>query len=152
MKNLKSLWLVPLVLALFLTNAAAADWFMGLDDYTAGVPSQMEKEGKAAGLFFRGTLASISEESRQVVINTTVPGFFGPQLSNVPFTINDDTTMTICIQSTGKCENAASGTEGWEMLTNVENLTSLSLAKKDVVVVSDPETGRTVHMEILYEL
>lgn len=151
MKSLKILGFLPLLVALFIGTAFAAEQYMGLEDYSMGVPAQSQK-ALSGSVYYTGTLAALDEASHEILVKTTVPGLLGPEETIVPFRINDETTMTICFKSTGECVAATTGSEGWEALKNYEDRSDFALARKDIVLVGDPESDRIVHVQIDYDL
>lgn len=152
MRYIKSLLMVPLFLGLFATGARAADWFMGLEDYSAGVPSQSEKQ-TVQPVVLSGTLAAFNQEANEILVNTEVAGLLGPQEVTLPYKVGEDTTMDVCVRSTMDCKGAATGTEGLNILASYENITAFSVAKKDVVIIADAEDpSRIIHVQVEYEL
>lgn len=118
-------------------QGAAAYYFGGLDDYAAGVPSQEEKlpfEASGREAFYSGVIADIEPEERSVLVVSSVPGFFGPELVGLPVEIGDTGTVAVCFTDTGECEVA--GTEGW---TTLISLPERSLIDAEIIVMGYPE-------------
>lgn len=123
----------------------------------AAMPGSMGSQGMAAvqqmgtAQFFTGTFSGMNDESRQIYVRSEVPGLLGPQEMVLPFNISDNTSLTVCLKSIKECDSSAiGGSEGWNILKTFEDRSDFSVANKNVVVVTNPETGQPVHVMIEY--
>jgi hypothetical protein len=144
-----------LCLAALLAFLLAAGGVVIADDYgytggPSGAPTN-EQILPAPSSYFRGDLAALNENNHELLVNTVVPGLLGPEERVVPFRVGDDTTLTVCFEGLNSCESAVTGPEGWDNLMSLERFSTFAGARKNVVVVGDPESDRIVHVEIDYE-
>lgn len=162
MKILRFLGLASMFMFLMTTSAVAG---YGYGGYTSGseemtnpqeqmaAPEEMiPQEELGQVVFFTGELTALNDSGQEILVKSEVPGLLGPEEMIVPFRINDDTTVTVCVRSTEQCDSAAIGSEGWKILKDYENRSDFATAKKDVVIIGDPDSDRTVHVQVEYEL
>ncbi|MBI5642017.1 MAG: hypothetical protein HY954_00930 [Deltaproteobacteria bacterium] len=163
MKMLKGLALVPLMVALLATGAmakgygakggGASEQHPGQSMITPGEKTSPEQFSKMEGVeFFTGRLTSIDPSGQELLVRTEVPGLLGPQTRDVPFRIDQDTTMNVCFESVGICDSRSNGKDGMRLLSSLEDLNSLASVDKDVIVVGDPDSNRIIHVQIKYSL
>lgn len=168
MRILKTLGFVPLLFALLLTGAMAREYGKGMPQQTMPDQSQswqqqsqdrfggLSRYGsgslgpEGSGMFYMGTLSGLDPNNQAIIVRTQVPGLFGPQLRDVPFTVSNDTTVTVCFKSINICDTKTSGSEGINMISSLEGLNSLASVDKNIVIIGEPETGRVVHVELEY--
>lgn len=119
MKILKSLFLLPFLFFLAVTNSAGY-YYGGLDDYVGGVPSQEDKPSfteSGREVLYSGVFAGLDQENGVLLIDIQVPGFLGPEKVMVPVDIGEDATVYVCHTDTGGCELA--GTKGLETVSSL---------------------------------
>lgn len=107
------------------------------------------------GIFYSGTIAGLGAMGREILVKTTVPGLLGPTEKTLPFKVGKDTTVNICFRSINRCDAAASGIEGWRMLTALDGFESLSGVTKNVTVIGvagGAVPDKVVHVQIEYDL
>lgn len=169
MKTLKTLWFVPLMMSLVLVTGAFAREYgkSGMMTQPMRQPeAQMMQPqaiplpgpgqigsgqlGQGEGVYYFGSLTSIDPSTGQFVVNTEVPGLLGPQSADVAFNTSADTTMSICFKSLNACDTYFTDREGWNALNNLQSLSSLASADKQVIVIGNPDTSEVVHVQILY--
>lgn len=153
MKVFKALALAPLLAVFVATGVMARDY----GAKSGGAQQQQQMQQSMPGqpvsgevLFFAGTLTSYDPMRQEFLVRTEVPGLLGPQIRDVPFRADQDTTVTICFKSINLCDGKSTGPEGIQMLSSLEGFTSLASVKKNVVVVGDPASNRVVHVQIEY--
>lgn len=125
MRTAKTILFLPFFLAL-LSTGAQGYYFGGLDDYAAGVPSQEEKlpfTSSGRETLYSGTVADIEPGSRSILVQSRVPGFFGPELVGVPVQMNNTGTVNLCYRDTGEC--IVAGSEGWDTISSIPRQTLL---------------------------
>lgn len=158
-KALMVLAALPLLIGFTASGLMAQEsWFIGLDDYTVGVPSQQQKqattgilnESSGAGVFRTGMIRDYNLTENSMVVNTQVPGLFGPEQRDIPFQLMDDSTMTICVKGTNECYGAFSGVEALRVLANFDSMEKYAAADKEALIVEDPVTNRIVHVQVNY--
>lgn len=126
--------------------------FMGLEAYEQGVPSQRETAiDEEQAVYFAGALTSVNPDGT-LMVRLSVPGLSGSTSWDVPFNITKDTTMTICYKGVASCDSSTNALEELKTLAGLENLSVFSEAEKNVVIVSNVDTGEVVHVEIEYGL
>ncbi|MDO8426803.1 MAG: hypothetical protein Q7T24_04750 [Deltaproteobacteria bacterium] len=157
MKVFKAFALAPLFAGLLVTGAVAGGYGARGGGMMPQQQQMQERQGMPGAipgqaLYFSGSLTSFDPIRQEILIRTEVPGLLGPQAREVPFRVDQDTTMTICFRSINLCDSRTTGPEGVQMLNNLEGFTSLASVKKNVVVVGDPESNRVVHVQIEYEI
>lgn len=173
MRILKTLGFVPLMLALVLSTAAYAREYgksgrmtQPMQQPGAGVQMQQQQPqamplpghgqfgsgqlGQGEGVYYYGSLSSIDPASNAFVVKTEVPGLLGPQTADVTFNTTANTTMSICFRSTNACDMYFADQQGWSALNNLQNISSLQAAEKQVIVIGNPDTNEVVHVQILY--
>ncbi|MBI2401028.1 MAG: hypothetical protein HYV23_08260, partial [Deltaproteobacteria bacterium] len=163
MKTLKTLWFVPLMLSFVLATGAFAREYGKSGAMTQPMrqpQAQMTQPqamplpgsgqigsgqlGQGEGVYYFGSLTSIDPANNQLIVNTEVPGLLGPQSADVAFNTSSDTTMSICFKSLNSCDTYFTDREGWNALNNLQNISSLSAANKQVIVIGNPETSEVV--------
>ncbi len=112
----------------------------------SAVPMRQE----AGAEYFAGTLSGIISEKHQIVVNTEVPGLLGAQTRDVPFTLDRDSTVTVCFKSINSCDGLDPGEGRWQTLASLEGLDSFNKVDRNAIVVGDPESDRIVHVQIEY--
>lgn len=156
---LKAIMLGPLLGGLLFTNSFAGGYGGQGAKGPVSPHETMEKEavpapphatGAGEAEFYMGALSGVNPERNEIVVNTEVPGLLGPQTRDVPFRLDRDTTLTVCFESLNACEDLASGERRLQILSNFEELESLAMVDKQVIVVGDPESDRIVHVQIDY--
>lgn len=139
MKKLKALLFMPLFLALA-PSECGAYYFGGLEDYVAGVPSQVQKpsflEQFGGEIFYEtmyaGRLGEMDPENRTMVLQSEVPGFLGPEGVSVPISIGNRATVDYC--SGGECRRV--GNEGWKSLAS---LSAEEIEDSRIIALGSPE-------------
>ncbi len=161
MKVLKALSLAPLFTVLLVTGVMAGGYGArsGGGMMMPRQQQQMQQPQAVPGqpitgeaLYFAGTLTSFDPMRQEFLVRTEVPGLLGPQIRDVPFRADQDTTVTICFKSINLCDSKSTGPEGIQMLNSLEGFSSLASVKKNVVVVGDPASNRVVHVQVEYEI
>lgn len=107
------------------------------------------------GIFYSGKLSGLGAPGREILVKTIVPGLLGPTEKTLPFKVAKDTTVNICFRSINRCDAAASGIEGWRMLTALDGFESLSGVTKNVTVIgvaAGDVPDKVVHVQIEYDL
>lgn len=155
MKFLKILGLVPLMIAFSFTAALANHCVLG--STAAEQINQIKLRHTLSAQLgevsaFTGAFTKLNDKNHEIMVKTIVPGLLGPMAKEVPFKIDDDTTMTICAKSTNQCNTSPTGIIGWKMITSLEHIPYFQKAKKDIVVIKDPESNHIVHVQIEYGL
>lgn len=139
MKKLKALLIFPLLIV-FAPSEGGAYYFGGLEDYVAGVPSQVQKpsflEQFGGEIFYEtmyaGNLGEMDPENRTMVLQSEVPGFLGPEGVSVPLSIGNRAAVDFCSQ--GECRRV--GEEGWESLAS---LPAEDLQGSRIIALGSPE-------------
>lgn len=106
--------------------------------------------GEGEGVYYLGTLTEIDRSSDQIVVRTEVPGLLGPQQADIPFKTSADSTIGVCFQSIYNCESFFASERGWDVLTNLEEISPLASADKRVLIIGNPDTNEVVHIQVLY--
>ena len=106
--------------------------------------------GEGEGVYYLGTLTGIDRSSNQLIVRTEVPGLLGPQRADIPFRTSADTTIGICFQSALNCETYFASERGWDVLSNLEDISPLASSDKRVVVIGNPDTNEVIHVQVLY--
>lgn len=160
MKTLKIFGMAAAFLAILYTGAYAEEsWFMGLEDYARGVPSQQDKPSiepagllpqMGEGVLFEGDLVSVNPRREEITVWTVVPGILGPERKEIPFRITEDTTFTACTFDMTSCQSLPNGREGLDQLSKIDK--DAATLDKSALVVVEFGTGRIVHVQTNHEI
>lgn len=167
MMKIRTLALVPVLLAVLAFGASAGDYGKRTMQMPEAAPMQPQSQapfpsfegerlydsgiiGAGEGAYYLGTLSGIDPAANELVLRTEVPGLLGPQLADVPFRTGADTTMTVCFESAFNCESYIASERGWEVLSELEDISPIASADKRVLVIGSPETSELVHVQIVY--
>ncbi len=164
MRILKTLGLVPFLLMVVLsTGVVAGDYGKGSmmpgtgmhgTQTSPGVGGDVVYDsgilGEGEGVYYMGTLTDIDRASNQLTVRTEVPGLLGPQQADIPFRTSANTTMEVCFQSVLNCEAYFASDRGWDVLSNLEEISPLASSDKRVTIIGNPDTNEVVHVQVLY--
>src|SRR3972149_1309550 len=106
--------------------------------------------GEGEGVYYLGTLTDVDRASNQLVVRTEGPGRLGPQQADIPFRTSADTTIGVCFQSIVNCESFFASERGWDVLSNLEDISPLASGDKRVLIIGNPDTNEVVHVQVLY--
>lgn len=167
MKTFKALAIVPALVLLLAAGAVARDYGKSgrmtqpMQPGTGMMQQQQQfpgpdmkfgsgQLGQGEGVWYYGTLTSLNPAANEIVINTTVPGLLGAQRADVPFSTSPDTTLSICFRSLNACDTYFAGENGWDVLSSLQSMSSLSGANNRALVIGNPDTNQVVHVQIEY--